>query len=173
VNKAPALGGCVRDTKVDTGATMQEHDGTVLTDPSFTPATSTWDTSCDAGDTCYTEITPFSIAQWIAQTNHLTTGATDRRGNAKLLSLGGQAPTVAGPPLQINNSWPGAYKRDVYNVFLRTKVTGLTADANLKKLFVGNSAAVCLQTSLINAYGFLTNANCGDTTGIASKTGKR
>ncbi|MER7276885.1 hypothetical protein ABT369_20820 [Dactylosporangium sp. NPDC000244] len=149
VNKAPASGGCVRDTKISDGSALQEHDGTVLTDPTV-------------GTTLYTEIIPISIAQNIAQTNHVTTGVTDRRGSSKLLSLASQAPIVSG---QINASWPSAYQRSVYNVFKTTSVTGLTADPALKEIFVSNSALVCTGTpkSTINLFGFLTNANCGDT----------
>ncbi|MEV8512359.1 hypothetical protein [Dactylosporangium sp. NPDC051484] len=153
VNK---VGGCVRDTKVDTGASIQEHDGNVLTDPTV-------------GATRYTEIAPISIAQNIAQTNHTVTGVTDRRGNSKLGTLNGAAPTSgSGGTLAINSTFVSTnptFTRPVYNVFPTWKVSGTFADPDLVKLFVNNSSKVCSSSFTIGQYGFLTSpSTCGSIT---------
>ncbi|MER7009122.1 hypothetical protein ABT297_39600 [Dactylosporangium sp. NPDC000555] len=153
VNK---VGGCVRDTKVNTGASIQEHDGNVLTDPTV-------------GATRYTEIAPISIAQNIAQTNNAVTGVVDRRGNSKLGILAGAAPTSgSGGTLAISSTFVStnpAFTRPVYNVFPTWKVTGLFADTDLVNLFVSGSSKVCASTFTIGQYGFLTSpSTCGSTT---------
>jgi ABC-type phosphate transport system substrate-binding protein len=147
---------CVKDTKVGTGASIEEHDGRVLTDPTV-------------GGVNYLEVAPISIAQNIAQTNSAFTGVTDRRGNSELGVLDGVAPTAGTAPAQtINTAFPSTFTRNVYNVFPTTKVSGLFADPTLVSLFVGNSSTVCAQTDTIRLYGFLTNSTCGST----SLTGK-
>ncbi|GIH20382.1 hypothetical protein [Rugosimonospora africana] len=142
---------CVKDHKVDTGASIEEHDGQVLTDPTV-------------GSTQYVEIAPISIAQNIAQSNHAATGVQDRRGSSKLGVLDGQAPTTGTAPGQvINASFPTAFTRSVYNVFKTTAVTGLSQDQALVTLFVSNASAVCAQVTTLHQFGFASNPNCGST----------
>ncbi|QXE34680.1 substrate-binding domain-containing protein [Streptomyces sp. GMY02] len=117
--------------------TVQEHNGLALD---------------SAGD-----IAPYSIAQYIAQTGGVV---PDRHGVTVLGKVNSVAPQNADGTLNVN--FP--YNRDVYNVVPTAKIDGGTTpdDADLKKAFVGGTSDVCLQTDVINAYGFGTIANCGD-----------
>ncbi|GAA3256670.1 hypothetical protein ACFO1B_48840 [Dactylosporangium siamense] len=146
---------CLRDTKVSNSASVQEHDGTVLTDPVV-------------GATNYVEIIPFSIAQYIGQTNTAVTGQPDRRGSAELGVLDSVTPiTGSGLSAEINTTWTttnSGYTREVYNVFRTTKVTGAALDKHLEKLFVGTGSKVCASATTIKQYGFKVTANCGSTT---------
>ncbi|MGW4464661.1 hypothetical protein [Micromonospora sp. NPDC004704] len=119
---------------------IQEHDGRVLT-----------------GHNDY--ILPFSIAQHIAQGNSLP-GVEDRRGPSDLGRIGGVSPYATGttPPNEVlNTSFP--LRRDVYNIVPTADLTNPTIDA----VFTGSDSLVCLQTTLIQQYGFGAAANCGDT----------
>ncbi|MFE9884251.1 substrate-binding domain-containing protein [Streptomyces scopuliridis] len=130
------LGPCVNGS-------VQEHDGTAL------------DT---AGD-----IAPYSVAQYIAQTNG---AAPDRHGVTVLGKVNGVAPRNANGSL--NTSFP--YNRDVYNVVPSAKITGTTADANVVSAFVGTASKVCGQTSQIQAYGF---GSLGTACGATALKGER
>jgi hypothetical protein len=140
---------CVQDYKVgtDSATKIEEHDGRVLTDPTISGVS-------------YAEIAPISIAQFISQTNHVLTGVTDRRGTAKLGTLEGQAPIVNGA---IDSTFPTTFTRPVFHVVPTSKVSGFFADPALVEMFVGNASDVCTQASVIQLYGFSTNASCGDT----------
>ncbi|MFB7269062.1 hypothetical protein [Streptomyces sp. NPDC056244] len=117
--------------------TVQEHDGTALTDNG--------------------NIAPYSIAQYIAQTGGVV---TDRHGVTVLLKVDGIEPRVGG---QLNVAFP--YNRDVYNVVPTAKLTGgATPDADLISAFETNTSKVCAQTGVITDYGFGTIANCGNVT---------
>jgi ABC-type phosphate transport system substrate-binding protein len=137
---------CVKDTNTD-GTSVQEHDGTTLTDP---------------GD-----IVPFSISQYIAQGNHkaVTTAygvnLVERKGQAALGAVNGVLPIrmSAGKTIA-NGSFP--INRLVYNVVDSTRAANASDPINTT--FVGASSAVCSQGSLITAFGFSTIANCGATT---------
>ncbi|WP_330175786.1 hypothetical protein OG875_21140 [Streptomyces sp. NBC_01498] len=120
------FGSCVDDT-------VQEHNGEALN---------------SAGD-----IAPYSIAQYIAQTNQ-PGDVADRRGASVLGSVDGVQPVTGGA---LNTAFP--YNRDVYNVVPTNKLT----TANIADTFVGGTSKVCQQTAVINDYGFGTIANCGST----------
>ncbi|MFE4644592.1 hypothetical protein [Streptomyces sp. NPDC056730] len=122
---------------------VQEHDGTAL------------DT---AGD-----IAPYSVAQYIAQTNGVV---ADRHGVTVLGKVNGVAPRNTNGTL--NTAFP--YNRDVYNVVPTPKITGTTADANVVSAFVGTASKVCGQTSQIQAYGF---GSLGTACGATSLKGER
>ncbi|MYZ38961.1 MULTISPECIES: hypothetical protein [unclassified Streptomyces] len=117
--------------------TVQEHDGTVLTDPGH--------------------LAPYSIAQYIAQTGGVV---TDRHGVTVLTRVNGVAPRIAG---KLNTAFP--YARDVYNVVPTARLTGgATPDANLISAFETSTSKVCAQTATIEQYGFGTiGAACGGT----------
>ncbi|MFI6642111.1 hypothetical protein [Streptomyces sp. NPDC050504] len=123
------FGSCVNDT-------VQEHNGEALD---------------SAGD-----IAPYSIAQYIAQSNE-PDGVVDRRGAAVLGSIDGVAPRNANGTLNVG--FP--FNRDVYNVVPTAKLT----NATIASTFVGSNSKVCNQTSVISTYGFggLGTA-CGSTT---------
>ncbi|MCL7375266.1 substrate-binding domain-containing protein [Streptomyces sp. 35G-GA-8] len=125
------IGTCVNGT-------VQEHDGTALD---------------SAGD-----IAPYSVAQYIAQTNGVV---TDRHGVTVLGKVNTVAPRNADGTLNVN--FP--YNRDVYNVVPSPKITGSTADPNVVSAFVGTASKVCGQPSHITAFGFGTiGTACGATT---------
>jgi phosphate transport system substrate-binding protein len=92
---------------------------------------------------------PFSIAQWVAQSN----GKDDRRHTAILNSINGVAPTVAGPAL--NPAFP--ILREVYNVVSFAAVTG--GDAVLQGLLSGTGSRLCTSTFTIKSFGFGTLPN--------------
>ena len=120
-------GACVRD--VNNGTPVQEHDGRALTGT--------------------TDIAPFSVSQYLAQ----TFGAqTDRRGRSTLGVIDGK------PPLLLNSQAAGT--REVFNVVPTAKLgTSPTSD-----VFVGPSSRVCAATTTIQRFGFGLNPNCGSTT---------
>jgi len=124
----------------------EEHDGTnVATDP--------------------LGYAPFSIAQWIAQSN----GHNDRRHGAVLEDVNGVAPTTtANNTTVLNTSFP--ITRLVYSVVSLSRLTN-TGDP-LNALLDGSSSFLCQDTSTILNYGFALlngsaatlNATCGEIT---------
>ena len=141
-----ALPTCVKRVNTDTvPAIVEEHNGTSID---------------DAGD-----IVPFSIAQYIAQGNHASiaqafgVSVLERRGNVVLGSINGQpAIRESGTTTVMNPSFP--VTRQVFNVVSSSLVTPA---GPIKSTFVGASSAVCNESALIEAFGFQTIANCGDT----------
>lgn len=124
--------------------TIQEHDGRVLT----------YDFATNKAD-----IVPFSIAQYVAQTNSgktiggVTVDVEDRRGSAVLGRVNGVVPTTgtAQAPV-LNTSFP--ILRDVYNVVPTHDIEGGAPDATIVNTFVGATSAVCQQSAVIQAFGF-------------------
>ena len=123
--------------------TDEEHDGTnVATDP--------------------LGYAPFSIAQWIAQSN----GQNDRRHGAVLENVNGVAPTTtSNGHTVLNSSFP--ITRLVYSVVSLARLT--TNGDPLKALLNGPNSFVCQDTSTILNFGFATlkgastlNATCGE-----------
>ncbi|MEV5205070.1 hypothetical protein [Streptomyces sp. NPDC053720] len=121
------FGSCVDDT-------VQEHNGEALD---------------SAGD-----IAPYSVAQYIAQSNE-PGDVVDRRGASVLGSVNGVAPRNADGTL--NTAFP--FNRDVYNVVPTAELT----DPTIAATFVGSSSKVCAQSGVIATYGFGTIAGCGST----------
>jgi hypothetical protein len=112
---------------------IEEHDGTdVATDP--------------------LGYTPFSIAQWIAQSN----GHNDRRHGATLQDINGIAPLNG---TRLNTSFP--FTRDVYSVVSLARLQN-TSDP-LHALLDGTSSFVCKDGAQIASYGFAQlGAACGE-----------
>jgi hypothetical protein len=125
--------------------TNEEHDGTnVATDP--------------------IGYAPFSIAQWIAQSNNIS-GNTDRRHSAVLQDINGVAPTVTqlGKTL-LNSAFP--VTRLVYSVVQKSRFDNVNDP--LHALLFGTTSKVCSSTA-ITTFGFATlkgastlNATCGE-----------
>jgi phosphate transport system substrate-binding protein len=144
---------CVHDTIVGSpapGTPVEEHDGTVF--------------ATDAN-----ALGPFSIAQWVSQSN----GNNDRRHNAVLHSLTATAGGTAVAPIvnsQLNTAYP--ITREVYNVVLRSKIVngGAGFDQRLANLLVGTNSAICTDGFTISNFGFaaLTNAPLGHTCGATT-----
>jgi len=136
---------CVKQTIVGTTTAVEEHNGlAVSTDPNG--------------------YMPFSIAQWIAQSN----GIDDRRHGAVLTAINGVAPTNAGPTL--NTAFP--FTREVYLVTAFDRVVSgvdTNFDATLSGLLTGTSSVLCRAAFTIRQYGFstlgtpTTTDNCGST----------
>jgi ABC-type phosphate transport system substrate-binding protein len=133
----------------DLGNTVQEHDGSFLTRD---------------GD-----IVPFSVAQWLAQSNHRTTAplAIERRGQAILGSIDTVKPVIYDGALITTNP-DFLPSRLVYNVVETRALTSnptIGQDAAVRTAFVGPTSTVCAASAQIKAYGFATIGNqCGQTT---------
>lgn len=124
--------------------TIDENDGSALG----------WDFDASTAD-----IVPFSVAQYVSQTNSGEThnGVTividDRLGNAMIGDVGGIAPIVgsATDPV-LNMSFP--IVRDVYNVVPTHDIEGGSAVPLFIDTFVGPTSDVCQERAVIEAYGF-------------------
>ncbi|WP_141726340.1 hypothetical protein [Actinacidiphila rubida] len=134
------LPGCVKDVAKN-GNGIEDGDGSALQRT----------IAVDGAE----DIMPFSIAQWIAQSNSATTGVRDRRNGAVLESVDGTAPTVSGA---LNTAFP--INREVYDVVATSRL----AEADIKLAFVGSTSKTCVNTTTLTAYGFGTVADCGSTT---------
>ncbi|MBM9504610.1 hypothetical protein [Actinacidiphila acididurans] len=134
---ATTLPSCVSDVAKN-GAAVQEHNGNALQRT----------VAVDHAE----DIMPFSIAQWIAQSNHATTGVTDRRNGAVLENVNSVAPTTSG---KLNTSFP--ITREVYNVIPDSRIN----ETLIKNTFETSTSKICKATSVINLYGFGTDTNCG------------
>lgn len=112
-------------------------------------------------------IVGFSAANFISQSNGVVTsqlpspagtvdlGAIDALGKPYT----GTAPSLV-PAAGFYDD--ATYGRTVYNVLPTSKVGGLaSANQDIKSMFVGGASAVCSATSTLNAFGFLSVANCG------------
>jgi len=145
---ATSLPGCLHQTIASGPAAtepVEEHDGTAYaSDPNG--------------------YGPFSIAQWISQSN----GHDDRRHTAILHSINGVAP-MSGSAL--NASFP--VLREVYNVMQFDHVVNTgdgKFDATLAGLFAGSTSKLCASPITIKSYGFgtLPNANLPDACGATT-----
>ena len=132
---------CDHQTILGTTTPVEEHDGTaVTTDP--------------------LGYAPFSIAQWISQSNH---PSIDRRHSAVLENVNGTFPCTGNSNCApsggtLNSSFP--ITRNVYNVLQTSQATGTGA---LAQLFSGPNSQLCQDIFTIVAYGFATIPNCGST----------
>ncbi|PZF80766.1 hypothetical protein C1I92_24305 [Jiangella anatolica] len=159
---APAgFGPCVFDRyntttgqPVTTGGSInQEHDGTV--------------TSLNA-----TAITPYSIAQWVAQANG--TASSDRRHGAVLHQIAGVNATNGTGPFTTNPNFP--VTRPVFNIVPTAQLNGLPKNNNTEFAFwdptpgtTADAPPTCTNTSAITSLGFILLTanptdpwNCGD-----------
>ncbi|HWH25616.1 MAG TPA: substrate-binding domain-containing protein [Pseudolysinimonas sp.] len=138
----------------DLGGTVQEHNGTFVTQP---------------GD-----LVPFSVAQFIQQGNHaaLPTLVDERRGNIVLGNIGSAKPYIpsTGGGIELNPAFP--VNRLVYNVVSTPRLTGTSAaDLALQAAFKGSSSSVCSASATIKQYGFGTiGSTCGSTTATQAFT---
>lgn len=112
-----------------TGKPLLENTGSLLTDPK--------------------QIAPYSIAQWLSQTNAIV---PDVHGKTVLGQINGVSPTVLNTTSEFN--------RSVYNVI----PTAQQGNAPYSTVFVGPNSQVCTNAATIQRYGFGTNPDCGSTT---------
>jgi ABC-type phosphate transport system substrate-binding protein len=133
----------------DLGNTVQEHDGRFLTRD---------------GD-----IVPFSVGQWLAQSNYstLATSVTERRGQAILGGIDTVKPVIYDGATTTTNP-DFLPSRLVYNVVETRALTSIPAigdDLAIRAAFAGTTSAVCAATTQIKTYGFATiGTQCGNTT---------
>jgi ABC-type phosphate transport system substrate-binding protein len=131
----------------DLSNTVQEHDGTFLTRD---------------GD-----IAPYSVGQWLAQSNNRVTNVVERRGQAILGSIDTVKPVIYNGTNIVTNP-DFLPSRLVYNVVeTRALTTGTPSatDLALRAAFAGPTSAVCSAGTQIALYGFATiGAQCGSTT---------
>jgi hypothetical protein len=146
-----------------TGSRIEENSGAALK------------AKGDAMGTTAMYIVGHSAASWIAQQNGRAPSALgagvgigsitdDGTGTNLGAPVSGSAPNMTPNATFYNSTVFGRY---VYHVFDTNRVTGL-GNAGLKSLFVGSGSILC-QTgagsaqATVNAFGFLTPSNCGDT----------
>lgn len=108
----------------------------------------------------------YAAANFISQSNGAAASQLGAGVDLGEIDALGKPYTGAAPNLVPSSSFYSStkYGRTVYNVFDTAKVTGV-GNNDLKTLFVGATSAACsaaAQTT-VNAFGFLTPANCGDT----------
>ena len=149
-----------------TGTSVEEHDGLAVA------------TDMDG-------YMPFSIAQWISQSNHTNGDPVniDRRYGAQLVDIGGTAPTTGtAPNLKLNETFP--LNREVYNIVEGCRVDATdpnvpsvtiggvsqtcTVDSFLAGMLVGQGGSLCSDIFSIENYGFaplFNNANEPNTCG--------
>lgn len=148
----------------DLGNRVQEHDGRFLNGP---------------GD-----IVPYSVAQWIAQSNAtaaglsastaaifrpVVTGVIDRRGQSVLGGIDTRKPvTWTGSTFATNPEFEPV--RNVYNIVETRALTTASPSANdtlIRQTFVGPSSTVCqaMASATVAPFGFgQIGSVCGDTT---------
>jgi hypothetical protein len=135
---------------------LEENDGTGLKNRGNALA-------AVSGHTNDQVIVAFSAASFIAKSNNTATGAPPAGVGIGTISDVG-APPVNGtaPALTPNATFfaNGTFGRDVFVVLPTDTATG-PGNAALKALFVGSGSKICQATTVINAFGFLANANCG------------
>ena len=123
------------------GTTVEEHNGLAVTSDPL-------------------GYMPFSIAQWISQSNH---PAIDRRHSAVLQNINGVFPCTGNSNCapsggSLNTSFP--ITRNVYNILQTSQALGTGA---LAQLFATGNSQLCQDIFTIAAYGFATIPNCGST----------
>jgi len=131
------------------GNTVQEHDGRFLT---------------TNGD-----IVPFSVGQWIAQSNHNSTAplAIERKGQAILGGINSEKPVIYdGTSITTNPAFnPSRLVYNVVETLALTRAPAVGTDQAIRDAFVGSAGSVCAASAQIRAYGFATiGAQCGATT---------
>lgn len=146
-----------------TGARVQESDG-----PALKAKGDALNTTGPLAGTNFEVISAFSAAAFIARTNGIASPAPGP-GVAIGAITGGVgpnlgSPVVAGTPLTPNATFynDGTFGRLVYNV-LPVSVANGPGNAAMKAIFVGATSQVCNSGTTIQSYGFLTTAQCGDT----------
>jgi hypothetical protein len=136
--------GCVSPTIVngaDTGMSVEEHDGTAVATDTFGYG-------------------PFSIAQWVAQSNNID----DRRHGAVLQDINSIVPLCNGA-MNTGQAACGSVAfpvtRDVYSVVSKARFDSATDP--LHNLLFGTSSTVCQDKGTITHYGFaLLGSACGE-----------
>jgi hypothetical protein len=131
--------GCIKRKFLDDTTNIQEHAGASVAERE-------------------NSIGIYSIGQWAAQTNFVTTGATNKTAGTVLLNLNPvgaaviPATTGSGVTLAPNENWTSDLKRVVYNIVSYRKA--IDPDSAINEMFVGTDSLVCLATASISKMGF-------------------
>ncbi|HWU33210.1 MAG TPA: Ig-like domain repeat protein [Marmoricola sp.] len=158
------------------GSNVQEHDATVLVGGAVDP-------------TKVAAIAPFSAAKFIGYHNQLIADPSGKVAGTDyvLVPFDSMVPgtataelpyTVNGTVYAPNSSYvtnavegTASLTREVFNIIPTAAVNYPTANtqfANLNKMFVGANSLFCQSSSVIQQYGFLTDAQCGNTNRTAN-----
>jgi hypothetical protein len=147
-----AKSACLEDTIVggaNAGTGVQEHNGLAVGSDNYA-------------------VTPFSIPQFVAQSNEVD-GVTDRTNGAVLHAIGGVNPTTgSAPSLALNATWTSnsatsTLARMMYNMVPTRELDDPDSVTHL--VFNGQDSLICQESETISTYGF---APLTDTTGTAS-----
>jgi len=110
----------------------------------------------------------FSVGNYVAVSNGVSPGvmpATVVMGSISNIAGGVSPVTNAVPNLAGNATYYNStFGRDLYNVFQASIINSAFGNDPIKEMFKGASSKVCLATGTIQAFGFQTLANCGDST---------
>lgn len=145
----------IKDKDTDGTTAIEEHDGTAVT-------------NYTTGNTI--AIAPYSVGQWVTQSNGTVTSrthgaqlATLYNGATAVAPTTGSAGSYAVNPAYASDTSTKNLVRDVYNI-VPTRQANDTTSA-VYRAFVGASSIVCQATSAITTYGFITGptGGCGNT----------
>jgi hypothetical protein len=124
-----------------------------------------------AGEADSQVVIGFSAGQYIAKSNGAAPGAPPAgvfmgaiSDNGSGVNLGvpvqGTAPNLTPVSSFFNAS---IFGRNIFNVFPTAVVTSLFGNDDIKSLFVGPTSAICLNTAVVERFGFLVSPTCGST----------
>lgn len=154
----------------------QEHDGNDLKDRGIAAAA---DATINNPD--IQVVIGFSASQWIAQRNGVSPLRTPNDANQGVylgnIDDDGNGNNIGNPivgtqsgtgPFSPNVSFytNATFGRDVYNVFPSGIINSLFGNQDIKDIFKGSGSAICNApfSDTVEDFGFLSPANCGDTT---------
>jgi len=141
ITAGAANASCLEDTIVggaDAGTGVQEHNGLAVGTDDYA-------------------ITPFSIPQFVAQSNEVD-GVTDRVNGAVLHAIGGVNPTTgSAPSLALNTNWTtdsatSTLARMMYNMVPSRELDDPDSVTHL--VFNGQDSLICQESETISTYGF-------------------
>ena len=134
---------CVTSTEdagaANPGLSLEENHGQVLTDDPV-------------------GVFPFSVGQWLYQQANAGT-SIDVRAGALLTNLSGISPFGNPPTDTTMNTMTFPIFRELYNVFVFNSVSGAGADANLVRMFVNTTSALCQSAGIVRSFGFVSLAS--------------
>lgn len=112
----------------------------------------------------------FSVGAYIAISNGVAAGTMPSTVTIGAISniAGGAAPTSGTAPNVTSTAafYTSAFGRDLYNVFQASVINAAFGQAPIQEMFKGATSKVCSATATIQAFGFRTVANCGDSTSL-------
>ena len=138
ITAGAANASCLKDVIVGGTTGVQEHNGAAVGTDNYA-------------------ITPFSIPQFVAQSNEVD-GVTDRVNGAVLHAIGGVNPTTgSAPSLALNANWTtdsatSTLARMMYNMVPSRELDDPDSVTHL--VFNGQDSLICQESETISTYGF-------------------